>query len=86
MPSLLSRRRTMDAQEGSTFFSLDNATAAAAAAHHHHHGLYDHETPGTRQDFVLAVIESALMTLDIQHEDEEEYTTCIHQESNILPQ
>ena len=83
MPSLPSRRGTMDAQEGSTFFSLDDTTAAAAH-HHHHHGLYDHETPAARQDFVLAVIESALMTLGTRYEDEEEYT--MHPESNILPQ
>ena len=86
MPSLPSRRLPMGAQEGFTFY-LDDATEAAAAVHHHHHGLYDRETSGARQDFVLAVIESALMTLGTRYEDhEEEYTTCIHQESNILPQ
>ena len=42
------------------------------------------ETPGARQDFVLAVIESALKILDTYGEEDNNENMNMNQESNIL--
>lgn len=71
VPSLLLAQR---------FKNHEDETAGVSGAHHGHD---DHETPGTGQDFVLAVIESALKILGTYEEDDKEENSR-YNESDIL--
>ena len=77
----------------SDFFarSMSSSTMPALrlmATHHDDHGDDDlpdcDETPGARQKFVLAVIESALKILDTYGDEDDHENMKMNQESNIL--